>query len=80
MVSHLFFYQLALIALVWLFVMLLSACPSDRVRRPTPAAPLVPRRQHATEPKPFAGLTTKPYCALCDTECRRPQCIASFTT
>ena len=44
MVSHLFFYQLALIVLVWLFVMLLYAWPSDRVRRPTPAAPLVPRR------------------------------------
>ena len=39
MVSHLFFYQLALIAAVWLFVMLLYAWPSDRVRRPTPAVP-----------------------------------------
>jgi IS1 family transposase len=68
MVSHLFFYQLALIALVWLFVMLLYAWPSDRVRRPTPAAPIVPRRKHATAPKPFAGLTTKPSCALCETE------------
>ena len=68
MVSHLFFYQLALIALVWLFVMLLYIWPNARVRRPTPAAPLVPRRQHTTEPKPFAGLTTKPYCALCEQE------------
>jgi transposase-like protein len=68
MVSHLFFYQLALIALVWLFVMLLYIWPSARVRRPTPAAPLVPRRQHNTEPKPFAGLTTKPSCALCEQE------------
>ena len=68
MVSHLFFYQLALIALVWLFVMLLYIWPSARVRHPTPAAPLVPRRQHITEPKPFAGLTTKPYCALCEQE------------
>ena len=68
MVSHLFFYQLALIALVWLFVMLLYVWPSDRVRRSTPAAPLVPRRQHTTEPKPFAGLTTKRYCALCEKE------------
>ena len=31
MVSHPFFYQLALIALVWLYVMLLYAWPSDRV-------------------------------------------------
>ena len=68
MVSHLFFYQLALIALVWLWVMLLYVWPSDRIRRSTPAAPLVPRRQHTTESKPFAGLTTKPYCALCEKE------------
>jgi len=66
--SHLFFYQLALIALVWLFVMLLYAWPSDRARRPTPAAPIAPRRKRFTEPKPFAGLTTKPYCALCEQE------------
>jgi hypothetical protein len=31
MVSHPFFYQLALIALVWLYVMLFYAWPSDRV-------------------------------------------------
>src|SRR5215510_7285249 len=30
MVSHLFFYQLALIALVWLFFLLFYAWPSDR--------------------------------------------------
>src|SRR5215831_6657638 len=48
--------------------MLLYVRPSDRVRRSTPAASLVPRRQHTTEPKPFAGLTTKPYCALCAKE------------
>jgi hypothetical protein len=32
MVSHLFFYQLALIALAWLFFLLLYAWPSDRAR------------------------------------------------
>ena len=68
MVSHLFFYQLALIVLAWLFVMLLYAWPSDRVRRPPPAAPLVPRHTPVTEPKPFAGLTTKAHCALCEQE------------
>jgi IS1 family transposase len=68
MVSHLFFDQYTLIALVWLLGMLLYAWPSDRVRRPTPATPLVPCRKHATEPKAFAGLTTKPSCALCDKE------------
>jgi hypothetical protein len=66
MVSHPFFYQLALLALVWLCVMLLYAWPSDRVRGPTPAAPIAPRRKRSTEPTPCAGLTTKPYCALCE--------------
>jgi hypothetical protein len=66
--SHLFFDQLALIALVWLFVMLLYAWPIERVQRPTPAAPRVPHCKHATEPKPVAGLTTTPYGALCDKE------------
>jgi hypothetical protein len=65
MVSPRFFYQLALIARVWLFVMLLYIWPSARVRRPPPAAPLVPRRQPTTEPKPFAGLTPTPSGALC---------------
>jgi hypothetical protein len=37
MVSHPFFYQLALIALVWLYVMLLYAWPSDRVVHLQPA-------------------------------------------
>jgi hypothetical protein len=68
MVSYLFFSQLALIAFVWLFVMLLYVWPSARVRRSTPAAPLMPRRRHTTEPKPFAGLTTKPYGALWEQE------------
>ena len=66
MVSHLFFYQLALIALVWLFFLLLYAWPSDRARRPTPTAPIAPRRQHANDPKPCAGLTQQPHCALCE--------------
>ena len=38
MVSHPFFYQLALIALVWLYVMLLYAWLSDRVVHLQPAA------------------------------------------
>jgi hypothetical protein len=65
--SHLFFYQLALSARVWLFVLLLYAWPSDRARRPHPAAPIAPPRPRSNDPQPCAGLTQKPYCALCDT-------------
>jgi IS1 family transposase len=73
MVSHLFFYQFALIALVWLFFLLLYVWPSDRARRPHPAAPIVPRRQRSNDPKPFAGLTQKPHCALCAQDVLHPQ-------
>ena len=69
MVSHLFYYQLALLALLWLFVML----PLNWPRRsatppPVPATPLKPKRKRSTEPKAFAGLTHKPHCALCERE------------
>jgi hypothetical protein len=56
MVPHLFFYQFALIALVWLFFLLLYAWPSDRARRPHPAAPIAPRRKRSTAPAPFGRL------------------------
>jgi hypothetical protein len=65
MVSHLFFYQLALIALVWLCFLLLSAWPSERARRPPPAAAIAPRRQRSHDPTLFTGLTQQPHCALC---------------
>src|SRR6266699_2444441 len=55
MVSHLFFYQLVLVALVWLCLMLHWAWPSD----PAAVCPTAP------EPTPFAGLTTKPPCDAC---------------
>jgi transposase-like protein/IS1 family transposase len=71
--SHLFLYQLALIALVWLFVMLLYAWPRERARHPSSAAPIAPRRKRSTEPKPFAGLTHKPHCALCEEEALHPK-------
>jgi IS1 family transposase len=69
MVSHLFYYQLALLALLWLFVML----PLNWPRRsesppPVPATPLKAKRKRSTEPKAFAGLTHKPHCALCERE------------
>ena len=73
MVSHLFYYQLALIALVWLFFLLLYAWPSDRARLPHPAAPIALHRQRSNDPKPFAGLPQKPHCALCEQDVPHPQ-------
>ena len=66
MVSHLCYYQLALFALVWLFVML--HVTESKPGPPTPPAPAKPKRKHSSAPKPFAGLTHKPHCALCEHE------------
>jgi IS1 family transposase len=70
MVSHLFYYQLAVLALVWLFVMLhvTGAKPS----LPAPPMPAKPKRKRSTEPTPFAGLTQRPHCALCERETVHP--------
>src|SRR5467141_1384751 len=75
MVSHLVFYQLALIALVWLFLVLPSVWPCERAKRPRLAErePLKPKRTRSKEPKPFAGLTQRPHCALCEREAAHPQ-------
>jgi hypothetical protein len=62
MVSPLLFYQLALIALVWLCLMLQWAWPSARTLSPTTSEPPPPRRKRHRVPKPFTGLTTKPHC------------------
>ena len=67
MVSHLFFYQLTLIALVWLCLMLHWAWPSDSAAVcPTTPEPPGPRPRRHREPTPFAGLTQKPPCDACE--------------
>ena len=66
MVSHLFYYQLALFVLVWLFVMLHLTGSKPGVT--IPPVPAKPKRKRSTEPKPFAGLTQKPHCVWCEQE------------
>jgi transposase-like protein/IS1 family transposase len=67
MVSHLFYYQLALLALIWLFIMLhLSWLRPSATHTTAPATPITPKRTRSTEPKAFAGLTHKPHCVLCE--------------
>ena len=66
MVSHHVVYQLVLFALIWLVVILhLTGSKSGGANQP---APTKPRRRRSSEPKPFAGLTQKPHCALCEQE------------
>jgi IS1 family transposase len=66
MVSHLFYYQLALCVLVWLFVML--PVTGSKPSLPTLPVPAQPKRKRSTKPKAFEGLTHKPHCALCEQE------------
>jgi len=69
MVSHLFYYQLALLAILWLFIMLPLSWPGRSAPPPTPPAPPIkPKPKRSTEPKAFEGLTHKPHCALCEPE------------
>jgi IS1 family transposase len=64
MASDLFFYQLGLIALVWLCLMLQWVWPSAAADAyPTTPAPPPPKPKRV--PKPFAGLTQKPHCGAC---------------
>ena len=71
MVSDLFYYQLVLLAIVWLFVMLHITWPKRGVT--TPPTPVKPRRQRTNKPKPFDGLTKKPYCVLCERDTPHPK-------
>src|SRR5262245_58774171 len=67
MVSHLFYYQLALLALIWLFIMLHLSWPGRSAPPPNPPAPPI-KPKRSTEPKAFEGLTHKPHCAVCAQE------------
>src|SRR5262249_22989071 len=63
MVSHLFYYQPALLALLWLSVLWHLSWPrQSAISPPVPATPIKPK------PQAFAGLTHKPPCALCERE------------
>ena len=62
----LFYYQLALLAIVWLFVML--HLPESKPSLPAPSVPGKPQRKRSSEPKAFGGLTHKPHCVLCEKE------------
>jgi hypothetical protein len=71
MVSHLFYYQLALFVLVWLFVMLHLTWSKPGVT--IPSMPAKPRRRRTSELKPIAGLTEKPHCVLCERDTAHPK-------
>ena len=65
MVSELFFYQLGLIALVWLCFLLHWVWPSAAADA-CPTTPTPPPSKRTREPTPFAGLTHTPPCDACE--------------
>src|SRR3989454_9276504 len=66
MVSHLVFYQLMLIALLWVFLILSWVWPSEpATARPIPPTPVTPPRTRSMAPKPFPGLIRQPHCDAC---------------
>ena len=79
MVSHHVFSQLVLFALLWLFILVHLTWPKRPMAAPaTPTEepePLKSQRHHANEPKPFAGLTHQPHCALCERETTPPHAL-----
>jgi IS1 family transposase len=74
MIPTLFFYELMLVALVWLFLMLYWLWPNDSVIlcSTLPTLP-PPQRKHSRELNAFAGLSKKPPCAACEHDATHPQ-------
>ena len=71
MISPLFFYQLVLIGLIWLFILLhLSGSSRNTVSqlRCAEGNPMPAKRKRRRAPKPVAGLTQRPPCPHCEAE------------
>jgi hypothetical protein len=67
MVDNLLCPDLLLIVLLWLGGILYKRWARDRAASGlTTRKPATPLHQHSQEPQPFAGLTHKPHCALCE--------------
>jgi len=67
MIDHLLFYELLLIALLWLGVILCEQWARTRAAaRPTTRQLATSLPKHSQNPKPSPGLTHKPSCATCE--------------
>src|SRR6266567_755777 len=67
MIPHLFFSQLVLLGLLWLFFMLPAAWPRQGpATQRRPVEPILPPRKRSSDPQPFPGLTRTPPCAACE--------------
>jgi IS1 family transposase/transposase-like protein len=76
MVSHLFFYPLMVLGLLWLCVMLHYAWPNECTGGDQkPSKPLPPPCKRSSDPKPFPGLIRKPCCAACEQAAQEPAAL-----
>jgi hypothetical protein len=67
MVDNLLFQDLRLIVLLWLGIILYEGWARSRSAAcPTTCTPATPLQKRSRDPKLFAGLTHKPYCAACE--------------
>jgi hypothetical protein len=67
MIPHHVYYQLVILVLLWLCLMLPRLWPRPPgVAHKIPTQSIKSKRKRSREPKPFAGLTHKPHCALCE--------------
>jgi transposase-like protein len=73
MIPTLFFYELGLVALVWLFLMLYWLWPNDPATRYPTRPQLRVLRKRSNAPKLFVGLTHRPHCALWEQDLLVPQ-------
>ena len=74
MISHLFYFQLAVLAILGLIVMLHPPGPGESRPRP-PRQPWLssPSALRSKEPKVSEGLTHKPHCALWERDTIQPK-------
>jgi IS1 family transposase len=73
MIPHHVYYPLAVVGLLWFCLMLHALWPNRGTLSPQPpAAPVPLKRKRSHEPKVFAGLTQRPYCAACDHAASHP--------
>ena len=73
MVPTLFFYQLGLVDLIYVFLLLGWLWPTAAAAPRQPIAPSKPpRRKRSKEPKPFTGLPQRPHGARCAHDAAHP--------
>jgi hypothetical protein len=76
MIPHHVYYLLTAMGCLWLCIMLHHGWPSRSTvshQKPTEPVPLKFKRKRSNEPKPFAGLTQRPYCAACEHDANHPK-------